>query len=85
MAKGKVTLSKVYTIGGVTLEGEMEVVAPDVGTMIDAAELCAPSNQVGYSVATIAVILGQPYNALRQMGPDAFLSLQEDLKEILPN
>lgn len=85
MAKVKINLSKAYQIGGDSLEGMVEVDAPTVGTMIDAGELCSPANQVGYSVATVAVVLGKPYNALRAMPPDAFLSLQEDLKEILPN
>ena len=85
MKKTKIKLSQEYQIGGETLTGEIEIDEATVGTMVDAGELCSPQNQVGYGVATVAVVLKKPYNAIKQMSPKDFLNLQDDLKEILPN
>jgi len=85
MSKVTVVLKNKYTIGGDELSGEIEIDKPTVGTMIDAGELCSPQNQVGFGVAILAVTLKVPFNQIREMDTKAFMSLQEELKEILPN
>jgi len=85
MSKVKVVLSKEYEIGGDILAREIELDTPTMGTMVDAGSLCPPSNQIGFGVAIVAVVLKVPLNQLKEMSPDDFMSLQNDLKAILPN
>jgi len=85
MSKIKITLKQDYVIGGDTLSGEIELEAPTMGTMVDAGTLCPPSNPIGFGLAIVAVTLKVPMNQLKQMSPEDFMSLQEDLKDILPN
>ncbi len=85
MSKIKIVLKEKYVIGGDELSGEIEIDTPTVGTMVDAGELCDPSNKVGFGVAILAVTLNVPYNQIRAMDVEKFMSLQVELKDILPN
>jgi len=86
MAK-KVTIKfdKRYEVGGVVLEGEKEYPKPTAGQIIDAADLCSPTNPIGYGTAVISVVAGIPYNALRDLELDEFDSLMECFRPLVPN
>lgn len=85
MAKVKVKLTREYKIGGVILNRELELIAPTMATMIDAASLCSPSNKIGFGVAFLSIVLEKPFNQVKALEPKLFMDLQEDLKDILPN
>jgi len=85
MSKVKIKLSKEYNIGGDVLSGEIELETPTMATMVDASSLCPPTNQIGFGVAIVAVVLAVPFNQVKAMNPKEFMALQDELKEILPN
>jgi len=85
MAKVKVAFSKEYKFDKKVFQGESELNTPTMGTMVNAGELCPPTNQVGFSVAIVAVMLEVPFNLVKAMSPEDFMALKKDMKEILPN
>ena len=80
----KVTFTEKVTIGDKTFDGEMEFEEPMMGAVVDAAEICSPSNPVGFSMALIGAIVDVPYNVLRQTKPEDFVKLQAALAPLLP-
>lgn len=84
MAKVKVKFNKKIVAGGKTLEGEVEVEKPNMGAIIDAGNICPPTNPVGFGAAIIGVALNIPFNVIREMDPEDFTSVMKTMEPILP-
>ena len=84
MEKIKVVFSKKLEVGDKTFEGEMTFDKPNMGMIIDAGEICPPTNQIGFGAAIIGAIADVPYSVLREMEPEDFMSLQVAMEPLLP-
>ncbi len=84
MAKVKVKFDKKIEVGGKTLEGEVNIEKPNMGQMADACSLCPPTNQIGFTMAAVSVILDIPYNAMRAMNTDDYLEMLSVMEPHLP-
>lgn len=80
----KVNFPEKIEVGGIVLEGDIEVRKPNMGLIFDVGEVVSVHNHLGFIMGVVSAMTGIPLNQLRELDPDEYEKILNPLAEYLP-
>lgn len=80
----KVNFPEKIEVGGIVLEGEVEVRKPNMSLVFDVGELISIHNQIGFMMGMVSAMTNIPLNQLKELDADEYQKILDPLLPHLP-